>query len=545
MNRQLTTNNPHYIELQAQLSRQRRELGSQSPETFANIYLASHCPLAMSRMHREIFADLSEIITKRDGRLAVAAPRGHAKSTIVSLAFVLWCVLYEKEKFILIVSAMGEQAELLLKPIKDELRTNPLLLADFPEACVPEGARKQPSPWRRNRIRLPNGAMIAAHGAGQGLRGAKNAQSRPGLIVVDDIEDRDQVVSENQRIKTLDWFKGTLLHAGRPGTNVIVVGTLLHYDSLLSNLVHPNGPPGWQRRVFQAVEQHSDRPDLWDQWGSIFGGRETFEEATGVEAAAAFYRTNEAEMLKGTRVLWPELEDYQALMVMREREGRASFQAEKQNEPLDPEQCVFSEKRIQFWDEEFADEQALFDSTKKDGWIFGACDPAMGRKGGKGEYSAIVILYLEKRTNIRYVIAADIARRSPDQTIERILQYAKMYRMYRFLVEGNHFQELMFNNPRRRVSEAEIPMIVNKINNQSNKQMRIAAIEPLLSQGLVKLNRRHHRLLDQLRQFPLAAHDDGPDALEMAINASRYRPRPMTSAPICRIPDWIRNRKHL
>jgi hypothetical protein len=28
-------------------------------------------------------------------------------------------------------------------------------------------------------------------------------------------------------------------------------------------------------------------------------------------------------------------------------------------------------------------------------------------------------------------------------------------------------------------------------------------------------------LLDQLRQFPLAAHDDGPDALEMAVHSSR------------------------
>ena len=35
-------------------------------------------------------------------------------------------------------------------------------------------------------------------------------------------------------------------------------------------------------------------------------------------------------------------------------------------------------------------------------------------------------------------------------------------------------------------------------------------------------------LLDQLRQFPLAAHDDGPDALEMAVSTSRVCPVTIT-----------------
>ena len=51
-------------------------------------------------MHKEVFDALAGLVEKRAGRLAIAAPRDHAKSTIVSLAFVLWCVLYEKERFV-------------------------------------------------------------------------------------------------------------------------------------------------------------------------------------------------------------------------------------------------------------------------------------------------------------------------------------------------------------------------------------------------------------------------------------------------------------
>ncbi len=79
--------------VQAEVSRYRRDKGGTSPEVFAQIYLVDHCRLPFSRMHRDLFSTLATMADKRGARLAVAAPRGHAKSTIVSLAFVLWCVL--------------------------------------------------------------------------------------------------------------------------------------------------------------------------------------------------------------------------------------------------------------------------------------------------------------------------------------------------------------------------------------------------------------------------------------------------------------------
>ena len=39
-------------------------------------------------------------------------------------------------------------------------------------------------------------------------------------------------------------------------------------------------------------------------------------------------------------------------------------------------------------------------------------------------------------------------------------------------------------------------------------------------------------LLDQLRQFPLGAHDDGPDALEMAVTLAITKQYTVTSVQI-------------
>ncbi len=506
-------------------------MDGQSPERFAQIYLPSHCPLPFSRMHREVFAALAGLVERRAGRLAIAAPRGHAKSAIVSLAYVLWCVLYDKEKLVLLVSATKEQVITLLKAIKDELQRNSLLHEDFPEICHPKGAAGQFKPWRDNRIQLPNGAMISACGAGQALRGLKNQSNRPGLIIADDIEDPEQVNSEEQRQKLGTWFSGTLLHAGQPGTNVIVVGTILHHDSLLANLINPDGR-SWTGLKYKAVEQPSDRPDLWETWTAIFRGKEDYEDQSGPDAARAFFKSNEAEMQKGAQVLWPELEDYYALMVMREREGRISFQAEKQNEPLDPELCIFAEANFRYWDDEHDDVERLLDALGRDGNFAGACDPSLGRRPGRGDYTAIVILFIPEGCSTAYVVAADVARRTPDQTIERIIQYARMYPFLAFVVEANNFQQLMIDNLNRRSGEVGVSLPVYPIDSRSNKQSRIASLEPEITQGRIRLCRRHQLLLDQLQQFPLAKHDDGPDALEMAVAASRQIDISHSSEPI-------------
>ena len=503
--------------MSAELRRARRDLAGTSPRAFAQIYLTADCSLKFSRMHTEIFDSLQSIIQKRGRRLAIAAPRGHAKSTIVSLAFILWCVLYEKEKLVLIVSATQDQAILLLKAIKDQLKGSPQLIEDFPDVC-----RRKLAPWRDRRIQLGNGAMVLAYGAGQGLRGAKNKGHRPGLIVVDDIENSEHVISEDLRHKMQEWFSGTLLHAGHPETNVVVVGTVLHYDSLLANLINSKDRPGWEGRKYQAIENFGDNPDRWERWAWIFRCKMEFEHEMGPDAATAFYESNEKKMLQGTKVLWPERENYHDLMVIREREGRHSFQAEKQNEPIDSEQCIFAEESFRYWDDEHVNEEALRAAVGQgDGYFYGACDPSLGRRTGQGDYTAIVILYQGMYSPINYVVVADLARRPPDQTIEKIIHYTRMYPISQFGLETNQFQSLMLEDIVRRAKEASVTTTFVPIESRTRKESRIAALEPEVTQGRIRFNRRHHLLLDQLRQFPHAAYDDGPDALEMAIQVGR------------------------
>ena len=64
---------------------------------------------------------------------------------------------------------------------------------------------------------------------------------------------------------------------------------------------------------------------------------------------------------------------------------------------------------------------------------------------------------------------------------------------------------------------------VKKIKNTVNKGVRIEALQPLIAQEQIQFSRKHQTLLDQMREFPMGAYDDGPDALEMAVRIAHTK----------------------
>jgi predicted phage terminase large subunit-like protein len=524
---------PEYMPaLQRELSAHRRRIASTSPQLFARIYLSSAFIVAPSRMHTEIFTCLHTLHERRGNHVAIAAPRGHAKSTVVTLAYVLWCLLYGVEPFVVVASGTEQQSARLVEHVRVQLESNPLLQQDFPELADV----RRITPWRKDTLKLPArsgaGSLLMAFSSGQNLRGIRFGKHRPTLIVVDDIEDKQNVVYEEQRAKLSDWFHSTLLKAGSPDTNVIVVGTVLHHDALLANLLDGAKRPGWRTFRYQAVERFCDHPELWDQYSAIASGQQPYPAppATsgqwGEKGAKQFLSHNREQMAKGAVVLWPQQYDYDHLMHVRLREGEAAFQAEFQNQPLDPQACVFAHAKLRMWDDIAPTPEDLLRKFspgygRVNGQFFGACDPSLGNDPHRGDYSAIVIVYVpeseddERKT--KYVLVADIARRTPDETIAKIVQYARIYNFRRFGVEGNQFQELMINDLKRRSQQAGTHITIEDIKSRSNKQQRIMAIEAEVSQGLIAFSRRHSLLLEQLRTFPGGKYDDGPDALEMAV----------------------------
>jgi predicted phage terminase large subunit-like protein len=514
--------NDYTVQILSILSQRRKALGALSPQHFAKAYLQPHFNLPFSRMHEELFILLEQATDKRNFHLAVAAPRGHAKSTVVSLAYVLWCICYGLEQHIVIISNTGDQAADLLSTIKTELESNPLLIEDFPDVAEPPDLKPGPERWRKNDIITRNGRKVIAIGAGQKIRGRKHRQYRPTLIILDDVENEAEVLSADQRENKIEWFKKAVLKAGTTAqTNVIVIGTLLHYDSLLAKLLDGKTMPGWITRKYQAVLSWAENENLWQKWQDIYTYQSQYDDKTGPDAAKAFYQANTGKMLEGTQVLWPEREDYYQLMELRLCEGQASFDSEKQNEPVDIESCFFNANNFKYWDNEYSSVDELLIKLGGDAKIYGACDPSLGMQGKNRDFTAIVTLLLHKPTGHLYVLDADISKRKPHETIETIIEYHRIRKFNKFAIESNQFQSFLANELKRISIQQCVNVPVKELTHTSDKLGRIQSLEPLISTGTLRFSRRHRVLLDQLRQFPKAAHDDGPDALEMAVDMTR------------------------
>lgn len=121
--------------------------------------------------------------------------------------------------------------------------------------------------WKSGTIKTTNGVKVDAVGSGKKLRGRKNRSWRPDLIVLDDIENDENVNTPEQRKKLLNWFNKAVMKAGDTYTDIMYVGTILHYDSLLSNTLKN---PEFKSRKYRAVISYADNTQLWEQWEELF-----------------------------------------------------------------------------------------------------------------------------------------------------------------------------------------------------------------------------------------------------------------------------------
>lgn len=493
----------------------RRKLAAIDLEFFGKAYFSHYFNRKTPEFHRELDSiwfkgvlkarypnskEEVKIISRLQGcRRAAAAPRGHAKSTNLTFKDTSHAILYEYKHYILILSDSSDQAEGFLESIQMEFDENEAIKEDFGEL--------QGDVWKTGVILTSTNIKVEAIGSGKKVRGRKHRNWRPDLIVLDDIENDENVRTPEQRKKLENWFFKAVSKAGDDYTDIIYIGTLLHYDSLLAKILKN---PGYKSVKYKAVISFATNKELWDKWENIYID---LSNENHEQDALDFYNANKEKMLEGTEVLWEDKLDYYKLMEMRVTEGDASFNSEEQNEPINPEDCLFNEEWFDYYNEAAIDfKDSIFD-------FIGFVDPSLG-KSKKSDYSAIITLAKDTKTGYMYDLDADIERRHPDKIITDILDkelwlrrtYGRGYK--KFGAETNQFQWFLKETLAKESAKAGLYLPIEEVPQTSDKYMRIQTLQPDIKNKYIKLNPRHKKLLEQLKYFPMADHDDGPDALE-------------------------------
>ena len=218
-------------------------------EAISGVYLSPHYdqPVATPEFHREGW----ELYCSDEPAVCLAAPRGHAKSTAFTHDFIIANVVLEAEDYVLLISSSEEMAAGHLNDIANEFRENEELVKHFQIVKVLQDTKTDII------VECKSGRQfrILARGEGQKIRGLKWRGKRPGLIIVDDLEEDEQVDSKDRRRKLSRWFERAVKQALRRNGRVRMHGTILHQDSLLMNAIRS---PSWKHRLYKAHRAFND-----------------------------------------------------------------------------------------------------------------------------------------------------------------------------------------------------------------------------------------------------------------------------------------------
>ncbi|MBY7810646.1 phage terminase large subunit [Vibrio fluvialis] len=404
-------------------------------------------------------------------------PRDHGKTTRNTQAMPLWLALNHPGSFIVICGASADSAKEMMDAIKDDLEDNELILDDYGE--------QRGNTWTKRKIKLANGSSIVAVGRGQRLRGIKNKYQRPTHIICDDLLDDKEVESPTLRRQAERWFKRVIMNLGK-GALTIIANTIMHPDDLpsrLLNQIEDGRLPNWLGLRFSAITP-SGRP--------LFPSRWSLQDLENKRIASG-----------------------------------SAWWTEWMNRPIADEDADFKEDWFVYF--------KPYELDLRDCTIGMAVDPATGLK--KGDWSFIAVVARHKITMVDHVLFAKGWKESDLQFAQRIVDVYLQHRPSFVMFETVAFQKIYKKEVMRYAKNKGVRLPVREFKG-GNKQVRIKSLSSQVENGLIQFLETQTLLRQMFLEFP-RGHDDGPDAVEMAISgfesgfvggAVPQTPRPIRTA---------------
>jgi predicted phage terminase large subunit-like protein len=466
-----------------------RDYFSEPENIVAFSYLfKQHIESQVPEFHKEIYTMFTEL----RGNKVIAAPRGFSKSTITDLVYLSWVVLHNKKNFIVLISDTHTQSTMLLDAFKQEMESNELIRWLYGEVVTDK--------WTQEDIEIdaPNARVrIMARGAGMKIRGIKFRSYRPDLIIIDDLENDQLVMSIERRKKLRNWLKMSVLPALAKNGEVVMIGTTLHRDSLLTNAIQLKDEfKGWHAKKYQAISDDN-------------------------------------------KSLWPERFSYEELVAMRDTPnseryiGPVSFSQEMQNSPISDEDQIIKPEWLnqrfnlqellnQYHTENPQVDQAeITNSFLRDKFkmIIGAVDPAISEKSTADWWAMVTIGIARDNGHIWILDYHRVRESDPLVQVGIVLDKHQEWRHDRIKVESVAYQQGLQQLINRVGAERNIYAPTVAYRPDKDKVRRAIVQSASFAGNLIHIRVDHPLLnafLDEVVQFPQGNHDDMFDAFMMA-----------------------------
>lgn len=445
----------------------RRHITSQSHLFFFHLYFSEYTSYQTANFQRELF-DMSEDDELKMG--VVVAFRGSGKSTLMTMSYLLWSVLgRQQKKCVVIISQTQQQVRTHFSNIKRELEGNDLLKRDLGPF------REESDEWGAYSIVIPQfNARLVAVSSEQSIRGLRHGAYRPDLIICDDVEDIQSVKTKEGRDKTYGWFKSEIIPLGDKNTKMIVVGNLLHHDSLLM-------------RIKKSIDAKEDYTDV------------QFKEYPVVN--------DEGEILwKGKYPTMDEVEKFRIFL-----DDDKSWQREYMLKIVADEDQIVYPEWIQRYEE-------LPEKSEDYRYTITAVDFAISTKSS-ADCTAMITAHVFGHLNDKriYILPNPINKRLdfPDTVDEiKLLSEQRFYGTKPTIyIEDVGYQKSIIQQLHKEGVYVEGFQIQGQ-----DKRSRLSSVTPLVRHGQVLFPKNGvDDLIQQLKYFGSEKHDDLADAFSMLL----------------------------
>ena len=449
---------------------------------FGQTYFPEHFP----SKHPELHTDMLAIMASKRKRKSIAVPRGHAKSTVVGFLLTLYRICFQQRKFIVIVSDSEDKAKTFVMRIRAELEFNNKLAKAFTQ----NGSFKS-TDWAKTDFITSTGIRILAKGAGQSIRGELHLDTRPDMIVLDDIE-TDENAGKDEILSYM--LTNVIPSVNRMGDyEICYVGTIIKDMSVLHQMLIN---PEWASAKWEALDENG-------------------------------------EML--APMLLPKSE-YESSKRLYKAAGKMSlFYAENHNNPMVADDAMtFKKDFFQYYSE-------LQDNLR----YFIAYDPALPPSGRtkikRVDRSAIIVLATDSNENW-HVVKIIANRETPAKNRELLFNLAKKYKPQVVWMETIAAQRAMYLEIKLEMKRQNIKFPFREIPSHSgSKEARIEQLQPLYESGRILHNKDDAMTSDlerELMLFGRTPHDDISDCLSFFLGKVTYPKEVVVAKSKARMDSW-------
>ena len=430
-------------------------------------------------------------------------PRGMGKSTWLIDILVMWVACHKHQDFIALFADTPTQAEQHLTNFRESTKTNELLMLDYPRVCGDGTAHKSrflpeiKEADRANFFRSNSGFTFTARGIETGVLGLKVGDSRPSLLICDDIIKNSGSVKVTR--DRLDTFLKKILPLRRAGGRVVITGTSFTPGDMIHQLK-------------RAAEKPSEAAD----W------------VKGINAKAYYYPPTIVRSDGSKRSCWASRWSLEYLEIAKKEDP--SFPAAFLNEPI-PENGSY-------WQKEHFIYQRL--NTPGNHRIL-SIDPAL-TNGSKSDYTALGVVKYSNAQDMFEVMEVQQVKLQGEELRDRILSLVHKHEITEIMIETNSVGStwqatggILHDVPGVRI---------NPIRYGPNEPKTFRAEWALIDYQKKKVvhSEEIYDLELQMLAFPATAHDDMTDSVTTVIYQVRKSQKTTDTGPVVKSIAYARRR---